>query len=96
MLQENSNNKNSELKLINRNKLTLTNVEKFIGSNDTKITLIVSGDTFCVSGSNLRVLKLDTDTGVFESEGEVSEIKFLTGNKGGLFKKIFKWFCFLV
>ncbi len=97
MLQENNNtNKLSELKLVNRNKLSLTNVEKVIGSNDTKIMVVVSGDTFCITGNNLRVLKLDTDSGLFESEGEVSEIKIMTGNKGGLFKKIFKWFCFLV
>lgn len=95
MIQEN-NNKNSELRLVDRRKLTLTNVEKVIGSNDTKITLIVAGDTFCVAGTNLRVLKLDTETGSFESEGEVNEIKFLSGNKGGMFKKIFKWFYFQV
>ena len=85
-----NNIKNSDLRLVNRNRLTLTNVEKVIGSNDTRITLIVSGDTFCIVGNNLRVLKLDTDAGIFESEGEVNEIKILTGNKGGLFKKIFK------
>lgn len=94
MIQE--NNKTSELKLINRSRLSLTNVEKILGTSDTRITAIVSGDTICIVGNNLKVLKIDTDTGNFEAEGQVNEIRFITGSKGGLFKKIFKWFYFQV
>ena len=95
MLQEN-NNKTSELRLVNRNKLSLTSVEKILGTSDNRITAIVAGDTICIIGNNLKVLKIDTDTGNFEAEGQVNEIRFLTGSKGGLFKKIFKWFYFQV
>ena len=51
MLQEN-NNKTSELRLVNRSKLSLTSVEKILGTSDNRITAIVAGDTICIIGNN--------------------------------------------
>ena len=89
MAQENKVFTESELKLTNRTKLSLTGVSKVLGSNENRITAIVTDTTMCVLGNNLRVVKLDTDTGLLEVEGEVFEIKYV-GGKGNFFKKLFK------
>ena len=88
--QNNNNFLESRLTLINRNNLALTGVEKVIGANETCVHLVVSGDKMCIEGNMLHVSKLDIEQGVIVLDGTINTIKYSTGKKQPLFKRMFK------
>ncbi len=88
--KQQSNFLESRLTLINRNNLALTGIEKVIGANENCVHLVVSGDKMCIEGSLLHVSKLDVEQGVIVLDGVVNTIKYSTGKKQPLFKRMFK------
>ena len=90
--QENSKTfTESQLTLINRNKLTITGVEKVYETNESKVQLKVTNSNLIISGEGLNIARLDVESGVVQVDGVVNELKYLSGdNKGNFFKKIFK------
>ena len=81
---------NNKIVLDNRNKITISGVEKALSSNENGIVLKVSGKKLFIGGKNLQIGKLDVENGLFEAEGEVYSVKFEGSEKGGLVKRIFK------
>ena len=81
----------SKLILDNRKLLSLTGVERIIGANENRVTLVAAGDGITILGVNMHVTKLDIEEGIIELEGTVNEIKY-TGYRGktSLLKRIFK------
>ncbi len=81
----------SELKLVNRQNLTLTGIEKVYESNTNKLQVKVAGTNLLVIGENLSVTRLDVSSGIVEVNGIINEMKFFSNNnKGNFFKRIFK------
>lgn len=85
----------SELKLVNRQNLTLTGIEKVYETNTNKLQVKIAGTNLLVIGENLSVTRLDVSSGIVEVNGIINEMKFFSNNnKGNFFKRIFKWFYF--
>ena len=81
----------SELKLVNRQNLTLTGIEKVYETNTNKLQVKVAGTNLLVIGENLSVTRLDVSSGIVEVNGIINEMKFFSNNnKGNFFKRIFK------
>ena len=81
----------SELKLINRQNLTLTGIEKVYETNTNKLQVKIAGTNLLVIGENLSVTRLDVSSGIVEVNGIINEMKFFSNNnKGNFFKRIFK------
>ena len=86
-----SENANSILTLTNRKKITLTNVNEIISSNETNIFLKVAQAKAQISGNSINITKLDIASGLLEAEGNFNCIKY--DNKLGsrnIFKRLFK------
>lgn len=81
----------SDITLINREKLTMTGVEKVFEANENKVQLCAAGDNICVTGTGLNVTRLDVENGLLEVMGVVGEIKYTAINtKQGFLKRLFK------
>ena len=81
----------SQVTLINRNNLTITGVEKVYETNENKVQLKVTNSNLIISGEGLNIARLDVESGVVQVDGNINELKYLSGeNKGNFFKKIFK------
>lgn len=82
---------NSELKLVNRQNLNLTGVEKVYETNTNKLQVRIAGTNLLVNGENLSVTRLDVSSGIVEVQGLINEMKFFSNtNKGNFLKRIFK------
>lgn len=85
--------KTHELKMINRETLNLSGVNKVINfDNDEFFLNSVMGDIY-VKGKNLEVLQLDTDKGDIKIKGKINSIIYNDSkkeNKESLFSKLFK------
>lgn len=85
--------KNHELKLLNRNILSLSGIKKVMNfDNDEFILSSTLGDIF-VKGKNLEMLLLDTDKGDIKIKGTINSIIYSDekkGNKESIFSKLFK------
>lgn len=79
----------SQLTLTNQTKLSLTGVEKVFLASETKVSLLVGGNTLKISGQNLQVEKLDVENGILRLEGLVEELKF-NSKKTPILKRLFK------
>ncbi|MGI5841996.1 MAG: YabP/YqfC family sporulation protein [Christensenellales bacterium] len=79
----------SILNLTNRQKLSLSGVEKVVVVSNFKIELIASGSNLKITGENLEVEKLDIENGVLRVNGIVNEIKY-NETKTPLLKRLFK------
>ncbi len=81
----------SELKLINRQNLTLTGIEKVYETNTNKLQVKIAETNLLVIGENLSVTRLDVSSGIVEVQGLINEMKFFSNtNKGNFLKRIFK------
>ena len=81
----------SEVKMTNRTNLSVTGLERVIGANDGRVTIIVSGSMLSILGVGLHVHKLDVAGGFIEISGQINELKY-TGarDKTNFFKKLVK------
>ena len=85
--------KTHELKLINRDILSLTGIEKIVNFDiDEFLLKSVMGEIF-IKGTNLEVIQLDTDKGDIKIKGKINSISDIDGkkqNKESIFAKLFK------
>lgn len=83
-------NKPSKIVITNQNTIALNGISKVISSTQNEISVVINGQTFCITGSNLCVSKLDVETGILEATGEVHQMKF-SGHKQkeNIFKRVF-------
>lgn len=85
--------KTHEVKIINRDILSLTGIEKISNFDvDEFLLKSVMGDIF-IKGKNLEVIQLDTDKGDIKIKGKINSISYIDGkkqNKESIFTKLFK------
>lgn len=79
---------NNKIILDNRNKISITGVTKMISSNDTTLIMQIKNTKLCVMGKQIKIDRLDINTGLLEASGEFDSIKY--NANAGLFKRIFK------
>lgn len=81
-------NKEQMLTLSNREKLTISGIEKVKSANEKSIFILLPNTTMLIGGEHLQVNQLDTNNGTIEILGQVDEIKY--GSAKPLLKRIFK------
>ena len=90
-MSENKIMKESILRLVNRNDLTISGVEKVISFSPTQINLICEDSEMTILGNDLQTTKLNEENGDFAVSGLVNSIKWNTKQtKLPLLKRIFK------
>lgn len=85
--------KTHEVKIINRDILSLTGIEKISNFDvDEFLLKSVMGNIF-IKGRNLEVIQLDTDKGDIKIKGKINSISYIDEkkqNKESIFTKLFK------
>jgi len=87
--------KNHELKLLNRNILSLSGIKKVMNFDNDEFILSSTLGDILVKGKNLEMLLLDTDKGDIKIKGTINSIVYSDekkNNKESIFSKLFKWF----
>ena len=85
--------KTHELKLINRDILNLTGIEKIVNFDIDEFLLKSVMGEILIKGKNLEVIQLDTDKGDIKIKGKINSISYIDGkkqNKESIFAKLFK------
>ena len=85
--------KTQEIKIINRNTLSITGIKKITNFDNLEFILhSVLGDIL-VKGKNLEVLQLDTDKGDVKIKGTINSVSYTDSkkeSKESIFTKLFK------
>lgn len=83
--------KRSEVKLTNRTNLSITGIEKVIGANEGRVSVVVSGCMLNILGVDMHVERLDVAGGFIDIVGQIQELKY-TGvrEKNNFFKRLVK------
>lgn len=84
-----------EVTLSNRNKLTITGINKIDSLNNEEFVIDTVLGNLRVKGSDLTMQQLDIDKGQIWIEGKIDLIEYMDktekkNEKEGFFKKIFK------
>lgn len=84
-----------ELKLENRNKLSITGISKIESLNSEEFLIQTNAGLLLVTGQNLVMQQLDIDKGNIWIEGNVNSIEYVADNKekkqkSGFMGKLFK------
>ena len=82
-------NVNHELFLVNRKELRISGVTQAISATNTTVCFNSVMGQMQIKGKNLRVEKLDTETGDLFLVGEIFEIKYISEKKP-ILKRLFK------
>ena len=85
--------KTHELKLINRDILNLTGIEKIVNFDIDEFLLKSVMGEILIKGKNLEVIQLDTDKGDIKIKGKINSISYIDGkkqNKESISAKLFK------
>lgn len=72
----------------NRNKAIVTGIEKVINACDSSLYLISCDGGITITGSDLKIIKYDLDSGNLVFTGVINNIKY-SHKKQNLFKKMF-------
>ena len=81
-----------ELRLINREKLTINEVSEVVRFDDTTVVLITKLGELTVEGNNIKISTLDTDTGIVSLDGNIDSMYYtndLKNESKGFFAKLF-------
>jgi len=87
--------KTHEMRLLNRNILSLTGIKKIINFDNEEFLLSSQMGNIQVKGTGLEILLLDTDKGDLKIKGKIDGILYMNSkkeNKESLFTKLFKWY----
>ena len=84
-----NDNMNNEVFLVNRKELKINGVTQAISATPVQVCFDSVLGGMQIKGKNLRVEKLDTETGDLFLVGEISEIKYIPAKKP-LLKRLFK------
>ena len=85
--------KTHDIKLLNRNILSLSGIKKIINFDKSEFILSSVEGTILIKGNDLEVLLLDTDKGEVKIKGRVNSIIYSDSkkeNKESIFTKLFK------
>ena len=79
------------IKLLNRQELSISGVNKIISLKPDLIQLDSNYGGIIITGQNLELLNLNNDNNTTQIKGDVNLIRFVEGkSKEPLFRKIFK------
>lgn len=79
------------IKLDNRSVMTVTGVNDVINFSDSSVELMTTHGAMTVSGKNLNMSKLNTDTGELSVNGEICMIRYSNKKKkGSVLEGLFK------
>lgn len=85
--------KEQEIKLINKKLLSVSGTNKIISLKPDLIQLNTVYGDLQILGSNLELIKLDNINLIADISGNICALKFIESrSKEPLFRKIFKWF----
>ena len=85
--------KTHDIKLLNRELLSLSGIKKIINFDDSEFILSSVMGNILVKGKNLELLLLDTDKGEVKIKGKINNILYYYSkkeNKENIFTKLFK------
>ena len=86
--------KNSNLVLENRKKLSITGVNEVISFNDQAIILTTSLGSLTLKGKNLKMNKLDVQNGDVMITGKINSFEYAekenTKNKDSILSRLFR------
>jgi sporulation protein YabP len=85
--------KTHDIKLLNRELLSLSGIKKIINFDDSEFILSSVMGNILVKGKNLELLLLDTDKGEVKIKGKINNILYSDSkkeNKENIFTKLFK------
>ncbi|MEZ0536972.1 YabP/YqfC family sporulation protein [Caldicellulosiruptoraceae bacterium PP1] len=88
--KKNINKKVHSLILENRYKLTVNGIDDVESFDENNIVLIVDQDILIIKGSNLKINKINTDTGDAFIEGDIYSLEYGQFQKKGLFSRFFR------
>ncbi len=95
MAERSQSNKNQNIILENREKLSISGVEHVDNFNDNSIIVMTNNGVLTIKGHSLNISKLNLDDGNVRIEGTINGIVFsdkrMSNKKnGGLLSKMFK------
>lgn len=74
----------------NRQKITINGVDDVESFDDTNIILIVDQELLIIKGFDLKVNKINTETGEVFIEGQVYSLEYGEPPKKGLISRLFR------
>lgn len=86
--------KSHELKLLNRNMLSISGIKKVSNFDTDEFILYSNMGDVLVKGKNLEMIMLDTDKGDIKIKGNINSIIYIDSkkkDKESLITKLFKW-----
>lgn len=73
-----------------RQKLTINGVDEVESFDDNNIVLLIDEDILVVRGMNLKINKINTETGEVFIEGDIYSLDYGEQPRKGLFSRLFK------
>ena len=88
---ENKIKKAHNIILKERNRISITGIERVNLTSETAISVNLTEGHLVVSGQNLHVIKISVDEGVLEAEGRITDVRYADKKeKVSLLKRVFK------
>lgn len=78
------------LSLENRKILNMTGIIDVESSNDTSVKLNTELGKLLISGTDMSIEIINTETGDFSLKGEIKKIEYKTSGNSGKFSSLFK------
>ncbi len=87
-----SNNKEHNIELENRKKMSLTGVVDILSFDEETITVLTVLGKLVIKGTELKILNFGNETGDMEIEGKINAVVYLNDAKGksSFMGKLFK------
>lgn len=87
----NTADKTHDITVTGRKRMTLTGVEDVVSCDDRRVELKTALGGLVVTGSGMRLGRLDTASGSAELEGLIKAVEYAgSGAEKGFFKKLFR------
>lgn len=91
---ENKMSQTHDVKIIDRNFINLTGVQKIISFNDEEFLLESILGNIHIKGNDLEMIKMDTGDGIVKIKGHINVVMYLDGKEkhkeDSLIAKLFK------
>lgn len=72
---------NHELKLVDRREIALTGIKKITSFDSEEFLLESNMGIILIKGSNLEILRLDTQNGIVKIKGKINGFNYLENSK---------------
>ena len=75
------NNQYGEIKITDRNRISLTGVKKLISFNPEEFLIETTLGVILLKGQDLEIIKLDTTDGILSIRGRINNLNYMDSNK---------------